>query len=216
MIKAVIFDLDGVLVSTDFLHYSAWKRLADEEGIVGFCEEDAIRQRGVSRMDSLEILLEKSQKDYTKSQKEELADRKNGYYVDSLSQVDENSILSGVTEFISALKEKGMLLGVGSASKNAPLILEKTDLLKFMDAVVCGLEVTRSKPDPQVFLMAAEKLGVTPENCLVIEDADVGVEAAKSGGMYALAVGAAKNNPAADFSAQSLQDFTSVLEMIFK
>lgn len=215
MIKAVIFDLDGVLVSTDFLHYSAWKRLADEEGIMGFNETDALRQRGVSRMASLEILLEKSEKVYTETEKTELADRKNSYYVDSLSKVNETSILKGVTEFIEALKEKGMLLGVGSASKNAPLILQKTDLLKYMDAVVCGLEVTRSKPDPQVFLMAAEKLGVKPENCLVIEDADAGVAAAKSGGMYALAVGAAKENPYADYSAESLEDFKSVLDMIF-
>jgi beta-phosphoglucomutase len=215
LIKAVIFDLDGVLVSTDFLHYSAWKRLADEEGIMGFNETDALRQRGVSRMASLEILLEKSEKVYTETEKTELADRKNGYYVDSLSKVNETSILKGVTEFIEALKEKGMLLGVGSASKNAPLILQKTDLLKYMDAVVCGLEVTRSKPDPQVFLMAAEKLGVKPENCLVIEDADAGVAAAKSGGMYALAVGAAKENPDADYSAESLEDFKSVLDMIF-
>lgn len=215
MIKAVIFDLDGVLVSTDYLHYNAWKRLADEEGIVGFTESDAVRQRGVSRMASLEILLEKSEKVYSDAKKTELADRKNGYYVESLSQVTKESVLCGVTDFISLMKEKGMALAVGSASKNAPVILEKTELMPLMDTVVCGLEVTRSKPDPQVFLMAAERLGVEPCCCLVVEDADAGIEAAKAGGMYALAVGAAKGNPKADWRTDNLATATEVLDLIF-
>mgnify|MGYP004643895217 FL=1 len=205
MIKAVIFDLDGVLVTTDSMHYEAWKKLGEEIGITNFTKEDNIRQRGISRMASLEILLEKTDKKYTDAEKEELAERKNAYYKEMLETLSEKDVLSGAKEFLVYLKEQCIKTAVGSASKNAPVILEKTGLLPFLDAVACGLDVTKSKPDPQVFLVAANKLDTDPKECMVFEDADAGIEAAKRGGMYAFAVGAARYNKNADMSAESLE-----------
>ena len=205
MIKAAIFDLDGVLVTTDSMHYEAWKKLGEEIGITNFTKEDNIRQRGISRMASLEILLEKTDKKYTDAEKEELAERKNAYYKEMLETLSEKDVLSGAKEFLVYLKEQGIKTAVGSASKNAPVILEKTGLLPFLDAVACGLDVTKSKPDPQVFLVAANKLDTDPKECMVFEDADAGIEAAKRGGMYAFAVGAARYNKNADMSAESLE-----------
>ena len=205
MIKAVIFDLDGVLVTTDSMHYEAWKKLGEEIGITNFTKEDNIRQRGISRIASLEILLEKTDKKYTDAEKEELAERKNAYYKEMLETLSEKDVLSGAKEFLVYLKEQGIKTAVGSASKNAPVILEKTGLLPFLDAVACGLDVTKSKPDPQVFLVAANKLDTDPKECMVFEDADAGIEAAKRGGMYAFAVGAARYNKNADMSAESLE-----------
>lgn len=206
MIKAVIFDLDGVLVTTDELHYQAWKWLAEQEGITGFTREDNIRQRGVSRMASLEVVLEKSSKKYSDEEKKVLAEKKNDMYVKSLESLDKSAVLDGVFEFITYLKQRGIKLAVGSASKNTPMILEKTGLAKKFDVVSCGLDTQKSKPDPEVFLIAADRLDIPYSECLVVEDSDAGIEAAKAGGMYALAVGAAKNNPDADFRAEGLAD----------
>ena len=205
MISAVIFDLDGVVVTTDKLHYLAWKELAEKIGIRNFTEADNIRQRGVSRMESLEVLLEKSDKFYTKEEKIALADEKNRRYVKLLETLSETDVLPGVKEFIAFLKKKSIKTAIGSASKNTYTILEKIKMTEMFDAVSCGLDITRSKPDPEVFLIAAEKLGIQPERCLVVEDSDAGITAAKAAGMYALAVGAAKNNSKADFSAESIE-----------
>ena len=205
MIEAVIFDLDGVLVTTDELHYRAWKQLAEEEGITGFTREDNLRQRGVSRMASLEVVLEKADKKYSDEEKAALAERKNNIYVKSLETLDKSAVLSGAFEFIALLKEKNIKTAVGSASKNTPMILEKTGLADKFDAVSCGLDTQKSKPDPEVYLIAADRLGVPYENCLVIEDSDAGIQAAKAGGMYALAIGAAKNNLQADYRADNLE-----------
>lgn len=207
MIEAVIFDLDGVLVTTDVLHFNAWKALAEELGITNFTKADNARQRGVSRMASLEVVLEKSDKKYTDEEKLAFAKKKNTNYVNSLDTLSEKDVLPGAFEFLAFLKEKGIKTALGSASKNAPLILEKTSLTDKLDAVSCGLDTTKSKPDPEVFLVAAKKLGIDPSVCMVVEDSDAGIEAAKAGGMYALAVGEAKNNPIADFSAESLEFF---------
>ena len=205
MISAVIFDLDGVVVTTDKLHYLAWKELAEKIGIRNFTEADNIRQRGVSRMESREVLLEKSDKCYTKEEKIALADEKNRRYVKLLETLSETDVLPGVKEFIAFLKKKSIKTAIGSASKNTYTILEKIKMTEMFDAVSCGLDITRSKPDPEVFLIAAEKLGIQPERCLVVEDSDAGITAAKAAGMYALAVGAAKNNSKADFSAESIE-----------
>ena len=208
MIKTVIFDLDGVLVTTDELHYQAWRQLADEEGITGFTREDNLRQRGVSRMASLEVVLEKTDKEYSDEEKLALAERKNNIYVESLANLDKSAVLDGVFEFIAFFKEKNIKTAVGSASKNTPLILEKTGLAGLFDAVSCGLDTQKSKPNPEVFLIAADRLGVSYENCLVIEDSDAGIQAAKAGGMLALAVGAAKGNVQADYHAENLSDMS--------
>ena len=204
MIKGIIFDLDGVLVSTDEMHYQAWKRLAEELGITGFNKEDNRRQRGVSRMASLEIVLEKSDKIYSEEEKIELADRKNNYYLELLESMDDSAVLEGVKEVLQQLKEKGVLLAIGSASKNAPVILEKTGLLPYLDKISCGLDTTKSKPDPEVFLVAAKKLELSPEECLVVEDSAAGIEAAKAGNMASLGVGPFFNALGADFRAEGL------------
>lgn len=216
MIKAVIFDLDGVLVTTDELHFKAWKALAEELGITGFTKEDNVRQRGVSRMASLEVVLEKTDKKYTDEEKLQLADKKNTMYVKSLDTLSPADLLPGVSDFIAFLKEKGIKTAIGSASKNTPLILEKTGITQQFDAISCGLDTTKSKPDPEVFLIAAKKLGIDPSECAVIEDSDAGIEAAKAGGMYAVAVGAAVNNPKADFRALSLEQWDYKNEKIFQ
>ena len=207
--KAIIFDLDGVLVSTDEMHYLAWKRLADELEITGFNREDNRRQRGVSRMASLEVVLEKSDKTYTEEEKAELAERKNGYYLELLKDMDNSAVLTGVTDALEVLKRKNLLLAVGSASKNAPLILEKTGLLPFLNQVSCGLDTTKSKPDPEVFLVAARKLQLDPAQCLVVEDSAAGIEAAKAGGMRSLGVGPFFDALGADFAAPSLGEVTN-------
>ena len=209
VIKGIIFDLDGVLVSTDEMHYLAWKRLADELEITGFNREDNRRQRGVSRMASLEVVLEKSDKTYTEEEKAELAERKNGYYLELLKDMDNSAVLTGVTDALEVLKRKNLLLAVGSASKNAPLILEKTGLLPFLNQVSCGLDTTKSKPDPEVFLVAARKLQLDPAQCLVVEDAAAGIEAAKAGGMRSLGVGPFFDALGADFAAPSLGEVTN-------
>ena len=161
MIKGVIFDLDGVLVSTDEMHYKAWKRLAEEIGINNFTKEDNIRQRGVSRMESLEVLLSKGNKNYSAEEKEEMAERKNEYYKELLQTLDNTVLLEGALEAIKKLKELNIMTAIGSASKNTPAILEKTGLSPYIDKVACGLDITRSKPDPEVFQVAAEKLGLS-------------------------------------------------------
>ena len=213
MIKAVIFDLDGVLVTTDELHFSAWKQLADELNITGFTRADNARQRGVSRMASLEVVLEKTDKKFSDEEKTALAEKKNDMYVKSLESLDKSAVLDGVFDFIAYLRSSGIKTAVGSASKNTPLILEKTDLADKFDAVSCGLDTQKSKPDPEVFVLAARLLGLEPKNCLVVEDADAGIEAAVGGGMRALGVGSAAGNPAAAFHAPDLAhaDFAAIL-----
>ena len=204
MIKGIIFDLDGVLVSTDELHYQAWKRLAEELDITDFTREDNERQRGVSRMASLEVVLEKSDKTYTEDEKAELADRKNEYYKESLKQLDDSAVLTGVVGALKELKRKNLLLSVGSASKNAPAILEQTGIMPYMNQISCGLDTTRSKPDPEVFQIAAMRMQLKPEECLVVEDSAAGVEAAKRGGMRSLGVGPFHATLGADFNAEGL------------
>ena len=202
--QGVIFDLDGVLVSTDELHYQAWKKLADELGITDFNREDNVRQRGVSRMASLEVVLEKGDKEYSEEEKVEMAERKNDYYKEMLQSLDDSAVLPGAFDTLKMLRDRGTLTAVGSASKNAPLILEKTGLLPLIDKISCGLDVTKSKPDPEVFLVAASKLELTPENCLVVEDAKAGIDAAKAGGMKSLGVGPFHEELGADFHSRTL------------
>ncbi len=189
MIKGVIFDLDGVLVSTDKLHFKAWKRLAEEIGIHGYNIEDNVRQRGVSRMDSLEILLKRSERIYTTEEKEKLAERKNRYYQELLSMSGENILLPGAIKTLDLLKQKKLKVAVGSSSRNAPQIIVKTPIGLYIDGLVCGLDIMFSKPNPEVFLKAGEKIGIESSQCLVVEDAAAGIEAARRAGMKTLAVG---------------------------
>jgi beta-phosphoglucomutase len=205
MSKAVIFDLDGVIVTTDDCHYQGWKRMADEQGIY-FDRSINERLRGVSRMESLAIILENSTNTYSEQEKQKMATRKNDYYRDLIKELTPRDILPGVMEALEALKQKGVKIAIGSSSKNALAILKQVYLEFCFDAVADGNDIKNSKPDPEVFLVAARKLGVKPCDCLVVEDANAGIEAAKSAGMLALGVGSAAANPKADFAAENLQD----------
>ena len=198
-VNAVIYDLDGVLVSTDEYHYLAWKRLADEEKIP-FDRAINERLRGVSRMDSLAIILELSTRRYSEEERRALADRKNGYYVESLQALGPAAVLPGARETVDALRVLGLLQAVASSSKNAPTILARTGIADLFDTSIDGSMITRSKPDPEVFLKAAESLGVSPGNCVVVEDAVSGVQAANAAGMRAFAVASAAR---ADEQAES-------------
>lgn len=206
MIKGVIFDLDGVLVSTDELHYQAWKRLAEELHITGFTREDNKRQRGVSRMESLEVVLEKGDRSYSRQEKEEFAERKNNYYKEMLNSLDERATLPGAFVTLGALRKQNVIIGIGSASKNTPMILQKTGLAPYIDFVSCGLDVTKSKPDPEVFLVAAQKMSLPPQECLVVEDSAAGIVAAKAGGMKSLGVGPFYESLGATYMAKGLYD----------
>lgn len=203
--KGVIFDLDGVLVSTDELHYQAWKRLADELGIINFTKKDNEKQRGVSRMESLEIVLSKGNVTFSLEEKEDLAEKKNEYYKELLQKLTDSAVLPGVIETLKELRKKGILIGVGSVSKNTPVILEKTGLLKYIDKVSCGLDITKSKPDPEVFLVAAKKLGLECRECLVVEDSAAGIAAATAAGMKSLGVGPYYKELGATYEVRGLE-----------
>jgi len=207
-IRAVIFDLDGVIVSTDEFHYLAWQRLADEEGIP-FDRRTNHRLRGVSRMDSLEILLERSPRPYSQDEKVALAARKNDYYRAMLDGLSPADILPGAMEVLKGLRARGVKVAIASSSRNSPTILKRIGLAEFFDATADGNDITRSKPDPEVFLIAARRLGVDPASCLVVEDAAAGVEAAVAGGMKCLALGAAAGHPQATRSAKDLMAVTA-------
>jgi beta-phosphoglucomutase len=204
-IRAVIFDLDGVIVSTDRLHYQAWKEIADELG-VPFDPVANERLRGISRMESLDILLGDRGSAYSQSEKETLAARKNERYRSLLRTLSPADILPGVMTLVSDLKKSGIRVAVGSSSRNTPLILENIGLGETFDAVVDGNRIERSKPDPEVFLLAAAELGLQPSECLVFEDARAGVEAANAAKMLAVGVGSASVLDNADLVVPDLTD----------
>ncbi len=204
-IKAVIFDLDGVIVSTDDCHYLAWKQMADNEGIP-FTREDNERLRGVSRMESLAIVLEKAKKTYTAEEKDAMAFEKNELYKQLVQKLTPDDILPGALETLTALKNRGIKIAIGSSSKNTPIILSRVGLSDYFDAIADGNQIKNSKPDPEVFLLAAKLLHLAPEYCLVVEDADAGVEAAVNGGMQVLGVGSAAQNKQATIGAASLDE----------
>mgnify|MGYP006301265485 CR=1 FL=1 len=187
-VRAVIFDLDGVLVSTDEYHYQSWQRVADEEDIP-FDREFNERFRGVGRMDCLEMLLENTEKSYDEEEKQELADRKNGYFRDMIDHLSPDDMLPGGREMILELKKRGLKVAVASGSKNAPFILDRISLKGKLDAAVSGKDIENSKPSPEIFLLAAQQLDEKPADCIVVEDARSGVEAARRAGMRALGIG---------------------------
>lgn len=209
MIKAVIFDLDGVIVSTDNCHYLAWKKMADREGIY-FDRKINNRLRGVSRMESLDIILEKATKEYSYEEKIELATLKNGYYVEYIKKLTPNDILPGVMKNLETLKKNDIKIAIGSSSKNTPIILKQVGLNNYFDAVSDGNNIKNSKPDPEVFVKAAEMLEIDKSQCMIVEDADAGIVAGKRAGMKTLAVGSAKDG---DFTAVSL-DKVAIYELI--
>jgi beta-phosphoglucomutase len=196
--KAALFDLDGVLVDTARYHYLAWKDLADGLGFE-FTLAHNERLKGVSRMASLEILLEVGGLSgrFTPGEKDRMAAEKNQRYLSLVAQMEPSEILEGVVPFLSALKERGIKIALGSASKNAPLILERVGITGWFDALVDGTDVSKAKPDPEVFLLGARRLHVDPQDCVVFEDAQAGLEAARAGGMHAVGLGRPEDLPAA-------------------
>lgn len=187
-IKGCIFDLDGVIVDTAKYHYLAWKRLASELGFE-FTVQDNERLKGVSRMKSLEILLEVGKLNFDEETKLKLAEKKNNWYVEYISKIDKSEILPGVEAFLKDIKGNGIKVALGSASKNAKLIMKNIGIASYFDAIVDGTKVSKAKPDPEVFLKCAEELGLVPSQCVVFEDAEAGVEAAKRGDMLAVGIG---------------------------
>jgi len=209
-LKAVIFDLDGVLCSTDKYHFAAWKMIADELGLP-FDEQKNNRLRGVSRMDSLEIILGDRSSEFTDEEKKALADRKNAAYRKLLKNLSGSDIAEGAEEVIGHLRAEGKLIAVGSSSKNTKMILEQLGLLHSFDAISDGTNIMRSKPDPEVFLKAAEYLGIEPPACLVVEDARSGIEAAGRAGMRSAAIGDAAGCGIADHDLESLTDLKEII-----
>jgi beta-phosphoglucomutase len=186
--RAAIFDLDGVIVDTAKYHYLAWKRLAKELGF-DFTETDNERLKGVSRIRSLEILLEIGNVSLDEETKLESATRKNEWYMNYIRHMDASEILPGAMEYLKMLRSKGVRIALGSASKNAPLILERLGIFPLFDTVIDGNKVSKAKPDPEVFLRAAQELNVSTSDCVVFEDAEAGIEAAHRAGMKVIGIG---------------------------
>jgi alpha,alpha-trehalose phosphorylase len=187
-IKAVVFDLDGVITDTAEFHYRAWKKLADEIGIP-FDHEYNENLKGIGRMESLDLILARSSKTFTQAEKVAMAERKNGYYKDLLEEITPNDLLPGMKSLLPALRAGGMKLALASASRNAPAILDRLNVRGLFDYVVDAGAVAKSKPDPEIFLRAAEALKLDPSACLGVEDAEAGVTAIRKSGMRAFAVG---------------------------
>lgn len=192
MLKACLFDLDGVIVDTAKYHYKAWKKLADHL-FIDFNEEENEKMKGISRMDSLEMLLALGTKTYSSAEKEKFCAVKNTWYLDYVSSMGAHEILPGIPEFINHLKENGIKVGLGSASKNARNVLDLVNLTQEFETIVDGNDVVNSKPDPEVFLKGADALNCSPNETLVIEDSAKGIDAAISGGFKTLGIGHEKN-----------------------
>ena len=186
-IEGYIFDLDGVVVDTAKYHYLAWKRLAAEFGY-NFTPEDNEQFKGVSRIACMELLSQMARIILTEEEKIKLADRKNEWYIDYIKGMKRDEVLPGFVEFILEIRRSGGRTALASASKNAALVLERLELRQYFDIFVDGNDIQKSKPDPQVFLKAAGKLGIQPDKCLVFEDAQAGIDAAKSAGMLAVGI----------------------------
>lgn len=209
-----LFDLDGVIVDTAKYHYLAWKKLAEELGIP-FTIEDNERLKGVSRLQSFEIILEIGKRTMTDEEKEFYCTKKNDIYVDYIKKLEKDEVLPGVRDFLITAREMGIPMALGSASKNAVFILERLDLMDLLDEIVDGTLVSAAKPDPEVFLKGAEMLSLKPEECIVFEDSTAGIEAAHRGNMKAMGVGLKENLPEADNWITGFDGLTpqAVLEM---
>ena len=216
-IKACIFDLDGVLVDTAKFHFLAWKRLADEIGVDDFTEEQNEKLKGVSRMASLDIILGLGGIDLEPAEKEVLADRKNSWNLEYLETLTEQDVLPGVFSFLQEIEAAGLNIGLGSASKNALKIIDKVGIRHFFGTIVDGNKTINAKPHPEVFLNCANGLGALPQNCVVFEDAQAGIEAARRAGMSVIGIGSAQvlhgaDSVVAGFQGMNLAVLQDILE----
>ncbi|ADL08503.1 beta-phosphoglucomutase [Thermosediminibacter oceani] len=210
--KAAVFDLDGVIADTARFHYLAWKKLADELGIY-FDEKINERLKGVGRMESLEMILEKSPRKFTREEKEHLAEKKNGYYKDMIEKMTQEDLLPGAGELILALKGRGVKIALASASRNAPIVLKRLGIEELFDYVVDAARIKRGKPDPEIFLVAAENLGLKPGECVGMEDSTAGIEAIKRAGMFAVGIGDPQILKKADIVLKDLKNFREILRL---
>ncbi len=213
MIKACIFDMDGVLVSTEKYHFEAWQRLAATLDIV-IDEKFNENLKGVSRAVCIDLILKHGGIHKTEEEKQQLAAQKNEWFLESISHISPQDLFSGVYEFLTLLQEKGYKTALGSASKNAPLLLEKLQITQFFEAVIDGNIIEKAKPNPEVFLRGAAAIGVEPQYCVVFEDAISGVQAARAAGMYCIGIGSAEILTQANFCISSLSEMK--LEMLEK
>lgn len=209
--KIVIFDLDGVILSTDKLHYKAWKSLADKENIY-FDEEINNSLRGVNRVDSLKEILKRTTKTYTMDEFNQLMEYKNNLYVESLKDLSSKDIFPGVIDVLKKLKEQNILIAIGSSSKNAKTILKQIGLIDEFDFISDGNMIERGKPFPDVFKIVSDSLKIEPEKCLVVEDAVAGLEAAKAANMDVAGISTASNNALADYSLKEITDLLDVVK----
>lgn len=209
--KGVIFDLDGVIVKTDHYHYLAWKEIADQQGIY-FDQQINNRLRGVSRMESLDIILGQAEKPYSQGEKLALVEQKNRRYVALLATLTAQDICPGVVETLDALDRVGIKTAIGSSSKNAGYILAQIGLTSRFPVIVDGNHIQHSKPHPQVFLLAAERLGLPPQACLVVEDAFAGIDAAVAAGMDSAGIGDASSYSKATHHITQVGELMALLE----
>jgi alpha,alpha-trehalose phosphorylase len=211
--RALIFDLDGVLTDTAHTHYEAWQRLADEIG-VPFDRQVNERLKGVDRMASLAIILERASRTYDDEERRALADRKNGYYVQAIQRFGPSDLFDGVIRVLDEARAAGLKIGLASASRNAPLLLDKLGIADRFDYIADSGRIRRAKPDPEIFLDVAAALGVPPAQCIGVEDAVAGIEAIHAAGMAAIGIGSADSLPQADavlpdIAAFRVRDFVS-------
>ena len=214
-IKACIFDLDGVLCDTSKHHFIAWSRLAESLG-VPFDEEDNHQLKGVSRVGSLKYILDKGDISLSQEEFDAKMASKNDHYLELINNLSSEDLLPGVISLLDELIEAGIKIGLGSSSKNAKLVIDRTGIGSYFDVMVDGTDVVKTKPDPEVFLKGANGLGLPPENIIVFEDAAKGVEAAKAGGFTAVGIGGAELEPWADHLCSGLKDINlEILEKLF-
>jgi beta-phosphoglucomutase len=215
MIKGFLFDLDGVIVETAVFHYQAWRKMANDLGF-DISEEFNEGLKGISRMDSLDLILKHGGVELNEAKKIELATSKNEYYLTLVSQMTSDDILEGVTEFFEQIKQTDIKIALGSVSKNAKMILERVGLLQNFDAIIDGTKIAKGKPDPEVFLKGAAELGLLPSECIVFEDAVAGVEAGKNAGMKVVGIGQAEVLTKADIVLNGFEglELNSLLEKL--
>jgi beta-phosphoglucomutase len=199
--------MDGVLVSTEIYHYKAWKRLADSIGI-SIDEHFNEQLKGVSRAFCIDLILAHGNVKKTQIEKEQLAAQKNQWFLEYIEHISPQDVFPGVIEFLTDLQANGFKMAIGSASKNAPLLLEKMQIAHYFDAIVDGNTIEKAKPNPEVFLKGAQQLGIATSACVVFEDALSGVQAAKSAGMYCIGVGSKEHLTLADECISSFTEMT--------
>ena len=204
-IKGFIIDLDGVITETAEYHFQGWKRLAEEEGIE-FTREDNEQLRGVSRSRSLEILLGAKIADYTDEEFQEMMDRKNGYYQSYLDDMGDDDLLPGARELLDEIKKRELKMAIASSSRNAKRVLNSLEISDEFDAIADGHSVENAKPAPDIFLHAAEEIGLKPEECVVLEDAESGIDAAIAAEMIAVGVGPEERVGHGDYRFDSTAD----------